>query len=155
MPYDSVWEENALEILRQLKFLMQATDIFPKDNVRVIGNFTQWKPRRETYPNCLIRMVSDRVGFATADEEQHVFIVELLASLKSTARQVEDYDVVERENEDFLEMIGQIDEAIRGDNTLSGQANWALIRNKDLTYGFSEGYLFYSCLLQLEIQYVW
>ena len=153
--FASAWEENAVEILRQIKWLMQATDIFPRDNVRILGNFVYWRSRRESYPNCVMRLARDSVGFATRDEEQHMFYVELLPAMKSTAKQVEDWDVVEADNENFLKMIGQIDEAIRGDNTLNGQANHALIRNKDLTYGWREGYLFYECLCLVEVMYVW
>ena len=155
MAFNSEWEENAVEILRQVKFLMQATDIFAVDNVRILGNFIYWRSRRETYPNCAIRLARDRVGFATADEEQHMFHLDLLPAMKSTAKRVEDWDMVEADNENFLDMIGQIDEAIRGDNTLNGQANWALIRDKNLTYGWEEGFLFYEGLLLLEVQHVW
>ena len=154
--FSSTWEEHMVEILRQIKWLMQATDVFPKDNVKILGNFAQWRSQRESYPNCVIRLVTDRVGFATADEEQHTFNVEVLASMKSTAKYPSDAGVVEADNERYLAMVGQIDEAIRGDNTLSGLANWVLIRNKNLTYGFDrEGFMWYECLLLLEIQYVW
>ena len=134
---------------------MQSTDVFPRDNVRVLGNFIYWRNLRESYPNCAIRLVTDRVGFATADEEQHIFNIELLLSMKTTVKRLEDYDKVEEDNLDFLKMVGQVDEAIRGDNTLNGQANWALIRNKNLVFGWEEGFLFYEGLLLLEVMYVW
>jgi len=155
MSYNSTWEENAVEILNQVKFLMQSTEIFPINNVRVLGNFIYWRARRESYPNIAIRLSRDRVGFATADEEQHMFYLDLLPAMKSTVKRIEDHDLVEENNLAFLDMIGQIDEAIRGNNTLNGEANWALIRDKNLTYGWEEGFLYYEALLLVEVMYVW
>ncbi|MHA1290951.1 MAG: hypothetical protein ACTSPB_26520 [Candidatus Thorarchaeota archaeon] len=100
--YNSKWQEVTTKILERLKFDLQATDIFPKENVKILGAFAQWKAKYDQYPNCLIRF-----------------------------------------------------EALRDDNTLDGNCDWLLIREKDLTYGWSEGYLFYECLMNVEVHATW
>jgi len=146
--YNSTWQEKTTKILERLKFDLQATDIFPKENVKILGAFAQWKARYDRYPNALIRFVSDTVGFANADEEEHTFLIQILVSFKSKAKPEEDML-------DYLNVIGQIEEALREDNTLDGNCSWLLIRNKNLTYGWSEGYLFYECLMDVQVYVVW
>jgi len=146
--YNSKWQEKTTKILERLKFDLQATDIFPKENVKILGAFAQWTAKYDRYPNALIRFVNDRIGFATADEEEHLFLFQILISMKSKAKPEED-------TLDYLDVIGQVEEALRDDNTLDGNCDWLLIREKDLTYGWSEGYLFYEALLNVEVHATW
>jgi len=145
MSYNSVWEQRVDQILQQIVLDMKATTIFPIENV-AYGFYKQWE--HDEYPNAQIRFKQDRVGFATAAEEEHTFIFEVLATIQGTGKPEEDQDLQ-------IDVMGQIYDAIRNDNTLGGFANWALVRNIEVAFRRSESYIFFEFLITIEVRLIW
>lgn len=143
--YNSVWEQHVDEILQQIVHDMIGTTIFPKENV-TYGFWKNWSYNE--YPNCQVSFVRDRVTDATRDEEHHYFTFEVKATIQGTGKPEEDQDTQ-------IDVIGQIYDAIRTDNTLGGYANWVVVRNVDVTFRRSESLIFYDFLVTLEVLYVW
>jgi hypothetical protein len=145
MSYESAYEEYVDKILAQIVFDLRQTDVLPKENV-AYGFYKQWK--HDQYPNAFIRFVRDRIYFATKDEEEHRFIFEIKVTIKGTGNPEADQD-------EQIRVIGQIYDKIREDNTLDGNASWVKFQEINITFRRSESYIFYDCLLTLEVCKIW
>ena len=145
MTYNSRYEEYVDLILRQIVFDLRNTDIFPNENV-TYGFYKQWE--EDEYPNAIVRFRSDNVTLATREEEGHTFRFEVLATIQGTGNPEEDQDMQ-------IDVMGQIYDAIRNDNTLGDHANWALIRSVDVTFRRDRSYIFFEFLIVIEVFRVW
>lgn len=150
MSYLSEWEQVVKEIQAQIIHDLQynTEDVFNPERVHWGARPTVGSESIEHYSFIYVKYSRSDVTLATRTEESHTILFELVMGIQST------HDPIEAEN-DKLQAIGVIYDAIREDNTLGGFADWAVVRTINARFRESQSYIFHDVSILIEVHKTW